>query len=45
MASELKPIRTDADHEEALAEVGRLWGAKSGTPEGDRLEGDADRRL
>jgi HTH-type transcriptional regulator / antitoxin HigA len=38
MRSELKPIRTEADHEAALAEVGRLWGAKSGTPDGDRLD-------
>jgi HTH-type transcriptional regulator / antitoxin HigA len=32
MASELRPIRTETDYEAALAEVGRLWGAKSGTP-------------
>jgi HTH-type transcriptional regulator/antitoxin HigA len=38
MASELKPIRSEADYEEALAEVERLWGSKSGTPEGDRLD-------
>ena len=38
MANELKPIRTKADHEKALAEVERLWGAKSGTPKGDRLD-------
>lgn len=38
MAADLKPIRTEADHEAALAEVARLWGAKSGTPEGDRLD-------
>src|SRR5215469_5841776 len=38
MADELKPIRTQADYEKALAEVERLWGAKSGTPEGDRLD-------
>jgi HTH-type transcriptional regulator/antitoxin HigA len=36
--SEVKPIRSEADHEEALAEVERLWGARSGTPEGDRLD-------
>jgi len=34
----LKPIRTKADHKRALAEVERLWGAKSSTPEGDRLD-------
>jgi len=38
MAIEIKPIRTEADHEAALAEVERLWGARSGTPEGDRLD-------
>ena len=38
MAGELKPIRTKADYEKALAEVERLWGAKSSTPKGDRLD-------
>ncbi len=38
MANELKPIRTKADYEKALTEVERLWGAKSGTPKGDRLD-------
>jgi HTH-type transcriptional regulator/antitoxin HigA len=38
MAGELKPIRTRADYEKALAEVERLWGAKGGTPKGDRLD-------
>jgi HTH-type transcriptional regulator/antitoxin HigA len=38
MTGELKPIRTKADYKRALAEVGRLWGAKSGTPEGDHLD-------
>src|SRR5258708_12904380 len=38
MATELKPIRTKADYKDALAEVERLWGAKSGTPKGDRLD-------
>lgn len=38
MANELKPIRTKADYEKALAEVERLWGAKSGTSKGDRLD-------
>jgi HTH-type transcriptional regulator/antitoxin HigA len=35
---ELKPIRTEADYENALFEVENLWGAKSGTPKGDRLD-------
>ena len=34
----LKPIRTKADYTAAMAEIGRLWGAKLGTPEGDRLD-------
>jgi HTH-type transcriptional regulator / antitoxin HigA len=38
MRKELKPIRTEADHEAALSEVERLWGAKSGTAEGNRLD-------
>jgi HTH-type transcriptional regulator/antitoxin HigA len=36
--SEIKPIRSEEDYEAALAEVERLWGARSGTPEGDRLD-------
>jgi HTH-type transcriptional regulator/antitoxin HigA len=36
--AEVKPIRTEADYEAALVEVGRLWGAKLGTPKGDRLD-------
>ena len=35
---EIKPIRTEADYESALAEVERLWGAEPGTPDGDRFE-------
>jgi HTH-type transcriptional regulator/antitoxin HigA len=38
MTDELKPIRTKADYKRAFAEIERLWGAKSGTPEGDRLD-------
>jgi len=37
-ATEIRPIRTKRDHEAALKEVERLWGAKAGTPEGDRLD-------
>ncbi len=36
--SEVKPIRTEAAYEAALAEVEQLWGAKLGTPKGDRLD-------
>lgn len=35
---EIQPIRSEADYEAALAEVERLWGTRSGTPEGDRLD-------
>ena len=38
MATELKPIRSEADYDRALKEVDRLWGAKLGTPKGDRLD-------
>src|SRR2546422_5389582 len=38
MIGELKPIRSKSDHKKALAEIERLWGAKSGTPAGDRLD-------
>ena len=34
----LKPIRSKGDYEVAMAEIERLWGARSGTPEGDRLD-------
>ena len=35
---ELKPIRTEAEHAEALADIERLWDAPEGSPEADRLE-------
>lgn len=38
MTAEVKPIRTRRDHEAALKKVERLWGAKSGTRDGDRLD-------
>ena len=38
MKGDIKPIRTKKDYEAALAEVERLWGARLGTPEGDRLD-------
>jgi HTH-type transcriptional regulator/antitoxin HigA len=38
MATDLKPIRSETDYDEALREVERLWGEKSGTPKGDRLD-------
>jgi HTH-type transcriptional regulator/antitoxin HigA len=35
---QLKPIKTEADHEAALRDIERLWGAKEGTTDGDRLD-------
>lgn len=36
--ADVKPIRSEADYEAALREVERLWGAKLGTPQGNRLD-------
>lgn len=38
MATDVKPIRNEADYDAAMEEVATLWGAASGTPEGDRLD-------
>jgi HTH-type transcriptional regulator / antitoxin HigA len=38
MPSAVRPIRTEADYDTAMAEVERLWGATSGTARGDRLD-------
>lgn len=38
MATEIKPIRTDSDQEDAMTEIARLWGAPVGSVDGDRLE-------
>jgi HTH-type transcriptional regulator/antitoxin HigA len=35
---DIKPVRTSKDHRAALAEVERLWEARPGTPEHDRLD-------
>ena len=35
---EIKPIRSEADHDEALREIEGLWGSPEGTPKGERLE-------
>ena len=35
---DIKPIKSDADHEVALREIEQLWGAPEGTAEGDRLD-------
>lgn len=34
----IRPIRSDADHEDALREIETLWGAEEGTEAGDRLD-------
>jgi HTH-type transcriptional regulator / antitoxin HigA len=38
MVAELRSIRSEAEYEVAMAELERLWGAASGTPDGDRLD-------
>ena len=38
LTMQIRPIRTVADHEAALAEVQRLWEAESGSIESERLE-------
>jgi HTH-type transcriptional regulator/antitoxin HigA len=35
---EIKPIVTKADHRAALKEIESLMSARSGTPDGDRLD-------
>jgi HTH-type transcriptional regulator/antitoxin HigA len=32
------PVRDEAEHRAALAEIERLWGSRQRTPEGDRLD-------
>jgi HTH-type transcriptional regulator/antitoxin HigA len=34
----VRPVKTEKDHSRALKEIEALWGAKEGTPEGDRLD-------
>lgn len=34
----ISPIRTDQDHDLALARIGELFDAEMGTPEGDELD-------
>ena len=38
MNAELALIRNDSEHRAALKEVERLWGAATGTTDGNRLE-------
>ena len=35
---DIRPIRTDHDHRRALAQIEKLWGAREGTPDGDKLD-------
>ena len=35
---QIKPIKTDADHDAALREIEALWGAAEGSTAGDRLD-------
>jgi len=35
---EIKPIRNAKDHDRAVREIERLWGATKATPKGDRLD-------
>jgi HTH-type transcriptional regulator / antitoxin HigA len=35
---EIRPIRSEADYQAALAEADRLWDANPGTPDGDHVE-------
>ena len=34
----LRPLKTEADYQEALAEIDRIFDAEPNTPEGDRLD-------
>ncbi len=35
---DIRPIKTDEDHEQALRRIEELWNVKVNTPEGDELE-------
>ena len=35
---QIKPIRSNADHDRTLREIEQLWGAKERTADGDRLD-------
>src|SRR5580658_10458704 len=35
---DLRPLKTEKDYEAALKEIERVWGARLGTPDGDRLD-------
>ena len=35
---QIRPIRTSKNHRAALAEIEKLWGVSTGTPEDDKLD-------
>ena len=35
---DIRPVKTAADYEAALAEINKLWGTEPDTPDGDRLD-------
>lgn len=35
---EIHPIRNDEDHAAAIREIAKLWGAETGSEEGDKLD-------
>ena len=38
LSMKIKPIRTRKDHEQAVKEIERLWGARKESEDGDKLE-------
>lgn len=36
--TEIRPIRSESDYQQAMTLLETLWGAETGTPEGDRLD-------
>ena len=35
---DIHPVRTERDHARALQQIGKLWGARRGSPEAEKLE-------
>jgi HTH-type transcriptional regulator/antitoxin HigA len=35
---DIRPIRGKRDHAEAVRQIGKLWGARAGSPEAEKLE-------
>jgi HTH-type transcriptional regulator/antitoxin HigA len=35
---DIRPLKTEADYDQALAEIERLWGAPEGSADGDHLD-------